>query len=110
MSAPRREFRVSAEDAGTRLDAFVGARAGVSRALAAKLITAGDVTVGGRTATKSQRVDEGMSVAVSLPQAEETALEAEDIPVAIVYEDDHLLVVSKPAGLVVHPAPGHPSG
>src|SRR2546430_4775341 len=106
MSAPRREFRVSAEDAGARLDAFVGARAGVSRAVAAKLITTGDVTVGGRTATKSQRVEEGMSVAVSLPEAAATTLEAEDIPLTIVYEDEQLLVVSKPAGLVVHPAPG----
>src|SRR5947207_4698659 len=110
MSAPAREFRVSAEDAGARLDAFVGGRAGVSRAVAAKLIAAGDVTVAGRPATKSQRVEEGMRVSISLPDAASTTLEPEDIPVQVVYEDQQLLVVSKPAGLVVHPAPGHPSG
>lgn len=110
MSAPAREFRVSAEDAGARLDAFVGARAGVSRAAAAKLIASGDVKVGERAATKSLRVEEGMRVSVSLPDVAVPTLDAEDIPVRVVYEDDNLLVVSKPAGLVVHPAPGHPSG
>jgi 23S rRNA pseudouridine1911/1915/1917 synthase len=110
VSTPTRELVVSAKDAGARLDAFVGARAGVSRAVAAKLITAGAVTIGGRVPTKSLRVEEGMSVSVSVPEVASTSLEAEDIPVAVVYEDDHLLVVSKPAGLVVHPAPGHPSG
>lgn len=110
MSAPAHEIRVTAEDAGARLDAFVGARAGVSRAVAAKLIAAGAVTVGGRPATKSLRVEEGMAVVVALPPAATATLDAEDIPITVVYEDEHLLVVSKPPGLVVHPAPGHPSG
>jgi 23S rRNA pseudouridine1911/1915/1917 synthase len=110
VSTQTREFRVSAKDAGARLDAFVGARAGVSRAAAAKLIASGAVTVERRIATKSLRVEAGMSVSVSLPEAAAATLEAEDIPVHVVYEDDNLLVVSKPAGLVVHPAPGHPSG
>jgi 23S rRNA pseudouridine1911/1915/1917 synthase len=68
------------------------------------------VTVDGRQATKSTRLEAGMAVHVSVPPEAITTLAAEDIPVTIVYEDEHLLVVSKPAGLVVHPAPGHPSG
>jgi 23S rRNA pseudouridine1911/1915/1917 synthase len=110
VSTPTRELRVSEKDAGSRLDAFVGARAGVSRAAAVKLITAGAVTVDGHAATKSMRLEAGMAVEVSMPPEVITTLDAEDIPVTIVYEDEHLLVVSKPAGLVVHPAPGHPSG
>ncbi|HLW17166.1 MAG TPA: RluA family pseudouridine synthase [Actinomycetota bacterium] len=111
MTAQQREFRVSPDEAESRLDAFVAARARVSRAAAAKLISAGSVLVDGRAATKSSsRVGKGMRVAVSLPAAEDASPQPEDIPVAVVFEDEHLLVVSKPAGLVVHPAPGHSSG
>ena len=110
MSAPPRELLVSADDAGTRLDAFVSARAGVSRAAAAKLIAAGAVSIEGALATKSLRVEEAMRVSVSIPEHESAVPQAEEIPVRVVFEDEHLLVVSKPAGLVVHPAPGHSSG
>ncbi|HEV2686532.1 MAG TPA: S4 domain-containing protein, partial [Actinomycetota bacterium] len=107
MSAQQREFRVSPDEAESRLDSFVAARAGVSRAAAAKLISAGSVLVDDGLATKSQRLEAGMRVTVTVSEAEIAAPQAEDIPVPIVFEDDHLLVVSKPAGLVVHPAPGH---
>jgi len=110
VSAPPRELLVSADDAGTRLDAFVSARAGVSRAAAAKLIAAGAVSIEGALATKSLRVEEAMRVSVSIPEHESAVPQAEEIPVRVVFEDEHLLVVSKPAGLVVHPAPGHSSG
>ena len=110
MSAPPRELLVSADDAGTRLDAFVSARAGMSRAAAAKLIAAGSVLVDGRAATKSLRVEDAMRVSISIPEHESAVPQAEEIPVRVVFEDEHLLVVSKPAGLVVHPAPGHSSG
>jgi len=110
VSAQQREFRVSPEEAEGRLDAFVAARAGISRAAAAKLISSGSVLVDGHLATKSSRIADGMRVAVSLPEADDVTPQPEDIPVSVVFEDDHLLVVSKPAGLVVHPAPGHSSG
>jgi len=110
VSAPPRELLVSADDAGTRLDAFVSARAGMSRAAAAKLIAAGSVLVDGRAATKSLRVEDAMRVSISIPEHESAVPQAEEIPVRVVFEDEHLLVVSKPAGLVVHPAPGHSSG
>jgi len=104
------EFRATASDAGARLDAAVATWAGISRASAVKLIENGKVLVGERAATKSQRVEEGMLVRVELDEPGQTAPAPEDIPIPIVYEDEFLVVVSKPAGLVVHPAPGHPSG
>ena len=82
----------------------------MSRAAAAKLIAAGSVLVDGRAATKSLRVEDAMRVSVSIPEHESAVPQAEEIPVRVVFEDEHLLVVSKPAGLVVHPAPGHSSG
>ena len=88
----------------------MSARAGVSRAAAAKLIAAGAVSIEGALATKSLRVEEAMRVSVSIPEHESAVPQAEEIPVRVVFEDEHLLVVSKPAGLVVHPAPGHSSG
>jgi len=110
VNAPPRELVATAKDAGARLDAFVAARTGVSRAAAAKLISAGAVLVDGHAASKSVRLEDGMRVSVTLPEPQNAVPEAEDIPIPVVYEDDHLLVVSKPAGLVVHPAPGHHSG
>jgi 23S rRNA pseudouridine1911/1915/1917 synthase len=110
VSAQQREFRVSPDEAGSRLDAFVAARAGVSRAAAARMIEGGSVLVDGGSASKSRRIEGGMRIDVSLPAVEEARPQPEDIKVPVVFEDDYLLVVSKPAGLVVHPAPGHASG
>lgn len=101
----RIEFDVAAEDAGKRLDVVLAERAGVSRSVAA----VADVTVDGRPAAKSLRLEGGQHV-VAVVSDPAGPPEAEAIDVPIVYEDDALLVVSKPAGLVVHPAPGHPGG
>ena len=103
------EFTVSADEAGTRLDALVAAHAAVSRALAARMIADGDVEVAGATATKSSRPPAGAVVVVrEAHEAPGPAEETIDLPV--VFEDDALIVIDKPAGMVVHPAPGHPSG
>ncbi|MGZ4208062.1 MAG: RluA family pseudouridine synthase [Actinomycetota bacterium] len=110
MSTPPRELRAASGDAGARLDAFVAAHTGISRAHAARLIAAGAVVVDGRPSTKSARVEPGMLVVVTLPDTRDARPEPEEIPVRVVYEDADLVVVSKPAGLVVHPAPGHPTG
>jgi 23S rRNA pseudouridine1911/1915/1917 synthase len=110
VSAHRRELVVSDDDAGTRLDAFVASRAGITRAAAAKLIADGAVLVEGAPAAKSARVERGRRVTVSFPARPAVIPSAEEIAVPIVYEDESLIVVSKPAGLVVHPAPGHESG
>jgi 23S rRNA pseudouridine1911/1915/1917 synthase len=89
-----------------RLDAFLAARgAAPSRAAAQRLIDAGAVTVGGRARPKNHRLAPGDSVAVT--EVEEPAIASGEVPFEVVFEDDHLLVVDKPPGVVVHPAPGH---
>ncbi|MFQ5528851.1 MAG: RluA family pseudouridine synthase [Gemmatimonadota bacterium] len=103
------QFAVRA-DLDERLDAVVAGRTGLSRSRASALIEAGAVAVNGSTARKSYRPRAGDEIRVVLPPSPAIELIAEDIPVRIVYEDDHLVVVDKPAGLVVHPAPGHPTG
>ena len=70
----------------------------------------GDVTVNGRTVSKNYRQKAGDTVLVTLPEPESLELQPENIPLDIVYEDDDLLVVNKPKGMVVHPAPGHSTG
>jgi 23S rRNA pseudouridine1911/1915/1917 synthase len=95
---------VTSEDAGLRLDAFLAARgAAPSRSAAQRLIEAGAVAVGGRALAKNHRVAAGETVTVAGPEAPEQ----EAPEVEIVLEDEYLLVVDKPAGLVTHPAPGH---
>jgi 23S rRNA pseudouridine1911/1915/1917 synthase len=112
VAAPteRRAFVAAGGDAGRRLDTALAERADVSRAAAARLISAGGVTVDGRQARKGHVLRAGETVAYEPPAAPVTSLEAEDVPLALVYEDDWLLVVDKPAGVVVHPAPGHEHG
>ena len=100
---------VTADRAGERLDAAVARLAGISRSVAAKLIDAGAVRVGDASSTRSSRVDEGTRIVVDLPD-EPPPPEPEDIPIPVVYSDRWLVVIAKPAGLVVHPAPGHSSG
>ena len=102
----------SNEDAGMRLDAFLAARLPeLSRSRAASLVQEGRVTVNGRPASKSCRLTGGETLSVDLPeQPADTSLTAQAIPLDVVYEDDDVIVVNKPAGLVVHPAPGHPDG
>jgi 23S rRNA pseudouridine1911/1915/1917 synthase len=109
MSRRTVEFAAGATEAGVRLDAALAERVGVSRTVAARLISDGDVTVDGRPAAKSLRLEQGMTVRAAVPE-HDVAPAPEEIPVHVVYEDDSLFVISKPAGLVVHPAPGHPAG
>jgi 23S rRNA pseudouridine1911/1915/1917 synthase len=106
-----RRFRVGSPSAGTRLDVFlVAACSDLSRSRIQKLIAEGAVRVGGAPVRRSHVVRVGEEVSVEVPEPRETELEAEDIPLSILYEDDELLAIDKPPGLVVHPAPGHPSG
>jgi 23S rRNA pseudouridine1911/1915/1917 synthase len=103
------EFLVEA-DSDVRLDLFIAQRAGLSRTQAATLIALGNVTVNGRREKASYRPAGGEQVRVEIPVVEKRAVSGEDIPLAIVHEDEALLVVDKPAGMVVHPAPGNWSG
>jgi 23S rRNA pseudouridine1911/1915/1917 synthase len=100
------ELTAGPDDAGVRLDSFLAARgAAPSRAAAGRLIDAGAVTVDGRARPKSHRLAEGDSVAVV--RVEERPEARGDVPFEVVFEDEHLLVIDKPPGVVIHPAPGH---
>ena len=105
-----RELTAATEHVGVRLDAFLSADGALTRSQAARLIAEGRVRVNGKPAAKSARLSGGETVTVDVPQLRETALPPQDIPLDVVYEDDDVIVVNKPTGLVVHPAPGHPDG
>ncbi len=107
----RTSLTAASEDRGVRLDSFLAGRVPeLTRSAAARLIETGRVTVAGRTATKSCRLEGGELVEAELPDPEPTQALPQDIPLDVVYEDGDVIVVNKPAGLVVHPAPGHPDG
>ena len=98
-------------DAGARLDAYLAARIeGWSRARLQRLIEDGDVLVNGETAKSSYKLRAGDELEVELTPPPSSQFEPVDIPIEIVYEDDELVVVNKPAGLVVHPAAGARGG
>ena len=104
-------FEVSEADAGTRLDAFLASRIdGWSRARLQRLIDSGDVLVNGKLAKPSYKVSASDQVEVELIPAPAGNFTPENIPLEIVFEDDHVIVINKPAGLVVHPAAGIHSG
>ena len=101
--------RITAEEAGDRLDRVLATRVPtLSRSRLKALILDGQVTIDGRTIRDpAVRVNSGDSIAVALPPPEPAKPSGENIPLNIVYEDDSLIVIDKPAGLVVHPASGH---
>lgn len=101
---------VPEEADGTRLDKFIGDYSEISRSYAAKLAGDGAVELLGKKASKNHKVRKGESVTIYVPEAEPADIAPEDIPLDIIYEDECLLVVNKPQGMVVHPAPGNYSG
>ena len=103
-------FVVSTECAGERLDSVLARLAALSRSRAALLIEEGEALVNGKPQTKKYAVREGDVITVEAKEPEELRVEAEDIPLDIVYEDGDLAVISKPKGMVVHPAPGSERG
>jgi 23S rRNA pseudouridine1911/1915/1917 synthase len=108
---PAHEALAPEEAAGRRLDEVLATLAGTSRAQAARWATQGLVEVDGRPRPKAHRLRGGERLAWTPPEAPPAGGPvAEDRPLAVRYEDDRLLVVAKPAGLVVHPGPGHPTG
>ena len=103
-------YNFVADRSGARLDKYVGEKCpGLSRTCAQRLITDGYVTVNDRAAKPSLKLNIGDRLRVVIPPAAPTPLSPEVMPLNIIYEDDDLLVIDKPAGLTVHPAPGHPS-
>lgn len=107
----QREFIVEQETAGQRIDRFLsGEDTGLSRSALQALVAEGHVQCNGKTVAKSLKLKAGDTVLLEIPDAKPIEAVPQDIPLEIVYEDSHLLVVNKPKGMVVHPAPGNPDG
>lgn len=105
------EFIVTDESQMGRIDRFLANEdTGLSRSGLQSLVSAGQVLCNGKQIAKSQRVKIGDTILLNLPDATPIAAQPQNIPLEIVYEDAHLLVVNKPKGMVVHPAPGNPDG
>lgn len=103
---------VTEASAGERLDRFLaGALSGISRSRLQALIREGAVQCNGRTIGEpGHRVKPGDAIGVTIPEPEPAKPQGQDIALSVVFEDDHVIVIDKPAGLVVHPAPGHREG
>lgn len=110
MSKNCESFKVSSDDAGTRLDVFLAENTGRSRALVQKMIEGGDVLVNGQPAKNNHKLKEGYEVVAFIKEDDPEIILPEDIPLKVVYEDDDVIIIDKPRGMVVHPAPGHYSG
>lgn len=105
------ELEAEIENNGSRVDKFLAAKdIGLTRSAVQKLLDEGAVTVNGKSVGKNYKLKTGDRIFVEVPEAQELKVEAQDIPVDIVYEDESLLVVNKPKGMVVHPAAGNPDG
>ena len=107
----RLEFTAGTENIGERIDKTLSELlTEMSRSALQKLVSEGYVLVNGKSVSKNYKMKNGDIVTVDIPEPEELKAEPQDIPIDIVYEDDSLLVVNKPQGMVVHPAAGNPDG
>lgn len=104
------ELTVAQQDAGIRLDKFVAEASSLTRTMAQSLIAQGHVLVNGKAVVKKYLLQIDDVLSVEIPPPKDIDLSAQDIPIDIVYEDDHLIVVNKPKGMVVHPAAGNLDG
>jgi 23S rRNA pseudouridine1911/1915/1917 synthase len=107
---PTHTLTVPDEGDDTRLDRFLASALALSRSQLQRLIKDGSVLVGGRPAKANQAVKTGQEISIDVPEPIEAAPAPEDLPLPIVYQDKDLIVVDKPAGMVVHPAAGHEGG
>ena len=104
-------MRLELDQTGERLDAAIARLVPeLSRSQTQRLLEEGLVTFEGKPLKKNEKSRAGMILDITLPEAAETDLQAQDIPLDIRYEDSDVIVINKPKGLVVHPAPGHPDG
>ena len=101
---------ITAEQAGKRLDSVLAEEMDISRSTAQQWLEQGLVAAQGKVLNKKDKLKDGAEITVSVPDPVAYDIVAENIPLEIVYEDEHLLVVNKPKGMVVHPAAGHYSG
>jgi 23S rRNA pseudouridine1911/1915/1917 synthase len=106
-----RRFKVGQPSSGTRLDVYLASVCSdLSRSRIRKLIEEGAARLAGSPARPSRPVRAGEDVSIEMPEPRAATIEAEEIPLSVLYEDEHLLAIDKPAGIVVHPSPGHGSG
>ena len=111
MSEQNVRLTVSPEQEGQRIDVLTAESLDdLTRSGAQKLLENGHVLINGKTAGKALRVKAGDILDIHIPAPQTVSAQAQDIPLSILYEDDDLLVVDKPKGMVVHPAPGNPDG
>ena len=103
-------FEVKESDVGERLDRFVTSVTDQSRSFAVKLIDGGNVKVSGKTENKNYKLRKGDTVEITYPEMEVCEAVAENIPLDIIFEDEDIIVINKPSGMIVHPATGIYSG
>ena len=103
-------LKVDAADAGARIDKYLSERADLTRSAAVRLLEEGDVSVSGASVSKNYKVRVGDEITVNYPEPEPDTALPENIPLDVVYEDQDIIVINKPVGMVVHPAAGNPSG
>ena len=102
--------KITADSAGTRLDAFISEKLGITRSSAQNICESGGVLCCGATVKKNYKVRLGDEIEVTMPEVRDTETVAQEIPLDIRYEDEHLIVINKQRGMVVHPAAGHYDG
>lgn len=101
---------VTETSSGERVDSFVSSSTGLTRSAVSKLAEKGEILLNGSPVKKNTRLKSGDTVDVFMPSPEPCTAEPQDIPVDVIYEDDDIIVVNKPQGMVVHPAAGNPDG
>lgn len=104
------ELTITARTSGIRLDKYIADNSEISRSFAAKLAEEGKITVNGKAADKKTKLNAGDEIIIEIPSPKTLEAQPQDIELDIVYEDDYVIVVNKPQGMVVHPAPGNPDG
>ena len=103
--------KLVADSENVRLDAYISSKeTNLSRTNVQRLIEEGNILVNGQKKKISYKVQIGDNIEINIPEAKETSIKAENIPVEVVYEDNDIIVVNKPKGMVVHPANGNPDG
>jgi len=107
LKTQRQIFNIVAKDEGKRLDVYISQLFSITRTKAKMLIDSNYITVDGKTTKPSIKVKKGMCIKGEIPEEEPLSIEAQEIPLNIIYEDDHILAINKPFGMVVHPSFGH---
>lgn len=104
-------IKINEENVGKRIDSFIPSiKKDISRSMVQKLIEEKNIKVNGKETKHSYKLKLNDEIEISIPEAKEIDLKAQDIPLDIIYEDDDIIVINKPKGMVVHPANGNPDG